>query len=313
MHFLNVCENPDILRIIYFGLKILDLIFLIVPIALIIYITIDIFKIIIRADDKVIKENHKSIINRIIFAIFLFFVPTIVTVVMNILSLSNITTDYQVCIDNANKETIEALQEKKDFEEQNEENNTNKNSINKTELSGDLYQDLATRMISIASNEIGTKNGTNNDNKYGRELGLNNRAWCSIFTMWVAKKTTINGTNLFEDVFQKEIEIHNIASATNSIYVFNNSKSLNFYYSSYYGGNYTPKKGDLIYFSRTGKWDKNIYPTMHITTGGHVGIVEYVENGVIHTIEGNTNGGQVARRNRNLNSEDIVGFGSWYK
>ena len=53
---------------------------------------------------------------------------------------------------------------------------------------------------------------------------------------------------------------------------------------------------------------------MHIPDKrGHVGIVEYVENGVIHTIEGNTNGGQVARRNRNLNSEDIVGFGSWYK
>ena len=202
MYFLNMCENPDILRIIYFGLKILDLIFLIVPIILIIYITIDIFKIIIRADEKAMKENHKSIINRIIFAVALFFVPTIVTVVMNMLSVSNITTDYQKCIDNANKDTINTLQEKKNFEEQNGKKN---NYSSTTELSGDLYQDLATRMIDIAKNEIGTKNGTNNDNKYGRELGLNNRAWCSIFTMWVAKKTTINGTNLFEDVFQKEM------------------------------------------------------------------------------------------------------------
>ena len=40
----------------------------------------------------------------------------------------------------------------------------------------------------------------------------------------------------------------------------------------------------------------------------HVGIVEYVEDGKVHTIEGNTTD-SCARRSYNLDSEDILGYG----
>lgn len=66
---------------------------------------------------------------------------------------------------------------------------------------------------------------------------------------------------------------------------------------------YVPQAGDIIFFdwSDTGKGDD--------TTGhDHVGIVEYCQDGVIHTIEGNYNN-QVKRRTLKVNGKYIRGFG----
>jgi hypothetical protein len=60
---------------------------------------------------------------------------------------------------------------------------------------------------------------------------------------------------------------------------------------------YTPTSGDLIFFD----WDAD-------DASDHVGIVERVENGIVHTIEGNTSD-SVARRSYALDSVKIVGYG----
>lgn len=111
MYFLsNICENPDFLRVIFFGIKILKVVFLIVPIALIILTTIDIFKMIVTNENKDTVKGNKTIINRFIFAILIFFVPTIVSAVMNLLSTSGINSDYIKCLKNASSlETINNL------------------------------------------------------------------------------------------------------------------------------------------------------------------------------------------------------------
>lgn len=102
MYFLaNICENPDFLRVIYFGIRILRIVFLIVPIALIVLITMDVFKMITASDDKDTKKGNKTIITRLIFAVLMFFVPTIVSAVMNLLSTSGINSDYIKCLENA--------------------------------------------------------------------------------------------------------------------------------------------------------------------------------------------------------------------
>lgn len=59
---------------------------------------------------------------------------------------------------------------------------------------------------------------------------------------------------------------------------------------------YTPKKGDLIYFT----YEKGKY--------NHVGIVESVLKGKINTIEGNTSH-TVARRSYPAGSSKIAGYG----
>ena len=61
---LTTCENPDILRLIYLAKKILNLAFILIPIALIIFVIIDVFKNVVEADnEKNVKTNNKSIIN----------------------------------------------------------------------------------------------------------------------------------------------------------------------------------------------------------------------------------------------------------
>ena len=108
---LKACENPDILRIIYLAKKILNIVFIIVPVALVVFIIIDLFKNVTNGDnEKTVKDNNKIAIKRLIYAILLFFVPTIVTVVMNLLSAVGITSEYKQCIDNATKEKIEYYQ-----------------------------------------------------------------------------------------------------------------------------------------------------------------------------------------------------------
>ena len=107
MYLLNVCQNPDILRIIFFARKILDIAFIIIPIGLIVFLIIDIYKMVISGEEKTIKQNQKMIINRIIFAILIFFVPTIVSFTMNLLSNVGFSVDYMDCINNANSEFIE--------------------------------------------------------------------------------------------------------------------------------------------------------------------------------------------------------------
>ena len=108
MYFLlSGCQNPDILSLIYLAKKILNLATTLIPIGVILFITIDIFKIVIGSDsDKTVKENQKLIIKRLVYSVLIFFAPTIVSVVMNSLSIVGLGTDYKQCIANANKETI---------------------------------------------------------------------------------------------------------------------------------------------------------------------------------------------------------------
>jgi len=63
-----------------------------------------------------------------------------------------------------------------------------------------------TTPIDIAKKEIGFKEGTNNDNKYGVWYGLNHQPWCMIFVVWCfyeaglqSKILKTAGVEAFED------------------------------------------------------------------------------------------------------------------
>jgi hypothetical protein len=64
------------------------------------------------------------------------------------------------------------------------------------------------------------------------------------------------------------------------------------------GTGYVPSPGDIIFFD----WDGGGHAQ-------HVGIVEFVQDGVIHTIEGNTSD-SCARRTYAVDSVKIRGFGT---
>ena len=75
---------------------------------------------------------------------------------MNVLTVAGIDINYQSCINNANKETINFFQQIKDEEEKIKNDKYQKNN---NATSGTTYQKLAKEMINIASKEIGTKEG----------------------------------------------------------------------------------------------------------------------------------------------------------
>ena len=132
-------------------------------------------------------------------------------------------------------------------------------------------------MVEIAMIQIGNIGGE----KYWRWYGFNERVeWCAIFVSWVAEQ---NG------LIQAGI-IPRFASTSVGVQWFQ-SRGL------WQPRGYTPFPGALIFFDWTG--DGNVQ---------HVGIVEYVENGRVHTIEGNSND-QVRRRSYLLNSVNILGYG----
>ncbi len=136
-------------------------------------------------------------------------------------------------------------------------------------------------------------------------------AWCAAFVFWVIDHTEYNGQKLKDIITLKSGWVPDYINYFHS----SNDPNVNFKYndscSRYAGkngaGTYTPKQGDLIFFNWRVDWD-GVLPTQ---TGGHIGIVQKVENGQIITIEGNSSN---AVRERTYSTSDcaVMGFGSWY-
>ena len=173
--------------------------------------------------------------------------------------------------------------------------------------------DLASTMVAVANREINTT-----DIQKFRSFDNCNckRAWCANFVSWVTQHTEFNGVRLYPDVIK-------IATYSPEKYMkyFHESTDPNiqFHYNgnaprwASYGPKYTPKPGDLIFFNWYGTWSGNfteIVPGSGKTS--HVGIVKSVSGSTIYTIEGNTGNEEVLEKKRNLNSNDVIGFGSWY-
>ena len=181
-------------------------------------------------------------------------------------------------------------------------------------------------IVRIAKKEIGNKG-----KKYYHDFYNLDADWCVMFVLWVTahtpvqdhsndcNKTNANGSN--KCVYKKYLNIKTAAVWQYLEYI---SKNKNFYHSEYYAdkyetykfGNsaYTPVPGDLIFIDRKYiyKGDpKNCYDQIP-----HMGIVEEVKNGIVYTIEGNTNNtnfrySEISRKHYNLNDSVIVGYGNW--
>ena len=89
LEFLTACESAELLNIMNLVKKILRIVQIAVPIALIIFGTIDMAKAVIAGDEKKMKEAQKPFIKRIVSAIIVFLIPFIVNLVMNLVTTSN--------------------------------------------------------------------------------------------------------------------------------------------------------------------------------------------------------------------------------
>ena len=108
--FSDPCRSSAVLKVIYFIFEIIKLAFILVPIGLIAMITVDFAKNVMTNEDEM-KKNLSIVLKRILMCVFLFFVPTVVGVAMNLVDKvdSSFNIPYRDCIANANLSKIEEI------------------------------------------------------------------------------------------------------------------------------------------------------------------------------------------------------------
>lgn len=79
----NPCQDPNILKVILFIRKIMEVAFIAIPIVLIVLITFDFVKSVMAGTEDVQKKNVKIVIKRLIYAVMVFFVIPIVNIVFS--------------------------------------------------------------------------------------------------------------------------------------------------------------------------------------------------------------------------------------
>ena len=137
-------------------------------------------------------------------------------------------------------------------------------------------------LVDVAVREIGYRENPDGSTKYGTWCGIGNASWCHAFISWCAnecgyiKDGTLPKTGACETGRQWFIHRDEYQPK----------------------GSYEPLPGDIVYFRHGSE-----------TVSHHAGVVEFVENGILHTIEGNS-GGIVKRRNYPLNADRIMGYGT---
>lgn len=138
-------------------------------------------------------------------------------------------------------------------------------------------------IVEVALAEVGIHEEGTNLTKYGRWIGMNGQAWCHSFVSWCANECGYIESGIMPKTASCE--------AGRQWYI---RKGL---YQKASSG-YEPLPGDIIYFD----YD-------HVGVSHHVGIVEYVENGIVHAIEGNK-GDAVRQCSYHLTDSSIMGYGT---
>ena len=154
----DVCENPNVLRVVSIFQSILMILYYLVPVGLILMITIDIAKNVIASDSE-IGKNTGMIVKRLISAMIFFLLPTIINFALNLVITSSDSIDESIisCVENTSN--IEHF-EKKYAKLKQEEDERIKQEMedNKYVLQVQNRQSKATVSSKSASSE-GTTNG----------------------------------------------------------------------------------------------------------------------------------------------------------
>lgn len=144
---------------------------------------------------------------------------------------------------------------------------------------------VARTQIGYQENSAGTKYG------YWYNKIFATQPWCAMFVSWCAEQANIPNT-----VIQK------YASCSSEVAWF---KSIGRWHDSkYYGGSYTPKKGDVVFFRDAGS----------ASVSTHTGVLAGLNGNYLVTIEGNATNAKVCEyttnSSRTLTSSYVIGYGN---
>lgn len=138
-------------------------------------------------------------------------------------------------------------------------------------------------MVDTAVSQLGYYEGYSGYSKYGDYFGSPYVSWCCAFVSWCARNTGVP-----ESVIPTNLS----CTAMRSAFI---NKGL-YRKAPYYGGNYIPKPGDLVFFS----WSSNP------NSLSHIGIVISANSSYAVCVEGNCPN-RVRQLNRYYNS-NVIGF-----
>ena len=131
-------------------------------------------------------------------------------------------------------------------------------------------ESIIQKLVDYELSQLGTGDYRGNNNVkyntwyYGREVSGSGYAWCMAFQAYCCYQIT--GSN---NAIPKNV------SCTSAVNTFKSRGQ--FHYSRYYGGNYTPKAGDVVYYTNGSR-----------NSSCHVGMITSAPvNGYLQTVEGN--------------------------
>ncbi len=143
--------------------------------------------------------------------------------------------------------------------------------VNTGDQAYDIVKVAETQVGYLEGSLSGTTAGSNNYTKYGvwydnyfNSSGFSYGAWCAMFVSWCAYQADIPSSTMYYHAY-----------CPYGVDWFED-RGL-WQDSAYYGGNYAPQPGDIIYFGDS-------------SGSSHVGLVRYSSGGYVYTIEGNTSG-----------------------
>jgi len=94
----SICSNQDMLTLMGIIKKVITILQIAIPIALILFGSIDLFKAVVAQEEKAIKEAQGMLLKRFIYAVVVFLVFILVRLIMSLVG----NDEWRQCWDNAN-------------------------------------------------------------------------------------------------------------------------------------------------------------------------------------------------------------------
>lgn len=163
------------------------------------------------------------------------------------------------------------------------------NSAFGTELTAEdftkLMNSINQKLVEVARSQLGNVGGEPYWSWYGFETRVE---WCACFVSWCANEC---------GYIDREV-IPKFSGCVWGVEWFKER-------GQWQDGSYEPHPGDIIFFD----WDNRGSSGPQDGESDHVGIVERVENGTVHTIEGNS-GDECRARSYPVGHYEILGYGT---
>lgn len=264
------CSDYALANFLDLSRRIIELLQLIAPILLLVMASIQLIRLVVNPE---LKNGLKGLTNKFIAAAVIFFVPIIVNAAIGMLpveyslnacwqtaktmrELSKATPQRYAAL--SNKKPSSIIPKPEDYESGDPSSDGGGSGSSNTSGTG------GGKIVNVALGEIGNHESDHSHHKYEAFTGMSDdQAWCAAFVTWCAGQAGYLDKGIFPKFVGCNLGFRQFRSLNADIHLASSG--------------YTPKAGDIVFFSWTGSSDLD-----------HVGIVVSADSKNVYTVEGNT-------------------------